>query len=336
MSQAQLLPTAPSASLPPLTYKGLPVVTTEMLAKAYGCPTKNIQDNFLNNRGRFTEGKHFYTLANGELKEFRAEICDPKFSGCKISPKARNLTLWLERGAARHAKMLNTDQAWDVFEMLEETFFRVVKPAEQPTTLTPSTADDRKPLRSLVAAWAQVSGTPHQALWPQVKAHFQLARIDDLPVEWIGDALIFVQGKIDAAGKALPEGKHAHVFKRMGLTPIEELQMGSHIKHMLDGLDMDKIGPRAMECLMLKAKYASAISEVYRLNRELVQDLGKIMHDVNGPAMKSLNKTGCFSDPVADTLYEPRCRLDRINEEYRAAALAALNSNICMAMMLGV
>lgn len=73
-----------------------------------------------------------------------------------------------------------------------------------PAALTPSTADDRKPLRSLVAAWSQVSGVPHQALWPQVKAHFQLARIDDLPVEWIGDALAFVQGKIDAAGKALP------------------------------------------------------------------------------------------------------------------------------------
>lgn len=76
-----------------------------------------------------------------------------------------------------------------------------------PAALTPSTADDRKPLRSLVHAWAQIAGTSHTALWPQVKAHFQLARIDDLPVEWIGDALAFVQGKIDAMGKALPEGK---------------------------------------------------------------------------------------------------------------------------------
>ena len=208
--------------------------------------------------------------------------------------------------------------------------------AEQATILTPSTADDRKPLRSLVAAWAQVSGTPHQALWPQVKAHFQLARIDDLPLEWIGDALAFVQGKIDAAGKALPEGKPAHVFKRMGLTPIEELQMGTSIKQMLEGLDVDKIGPRTMECLMLKAKYASAILEVYRLNRELVQDLDRIAPSVSGQAMKALNKMGCFSDPVADTLYEPRYRLDRINEEYRAAALAALNSNICLARMLGI
>ena len=344
MSQAQLLPTiSPSASLPPLTYKGLPVVTTEMLAKAYGCDTENIRKNFANNQGRFIEGKHFYSLTNGDLKEFRlcvnkvhSQICDPKFSGCKISPKARNLTLWLERGAARHAKMLNTDQAWDVFEMLEETFFRVVKPTEQSTSLTPSTADDRKPLRSLVHAWAQIAGTSHTALWPQVKAHFQLARIDDLPVEWIGDALAFVQGKIDAAGNALPEGKPAHVFKRMGLTPIEELQMGTSIKQMLEGLDMDKIGPRTMECLMLKAKYASAILEVYRLNRELVQDLDRIAPSVSGQAMKALNKMGCFSDPVADTLYEPRYRLERINEEYRAAALAALNSNICLAMMLGV
>lgn len=215
MSQAQLLPTvSTSASLPPLTYKGLPVVTTEMLAKAYGCDTENIRKNFANNQGRFIEGKHFYSLTNGDLKEFRlcvnkvhSQICDPKLLGCKISTKARNLTLWLERGAARHAKMLNTDQAWDVFEMLEETFFRVVKPAEQPTALTPSSADDRKPLRSLVHAWAQIAGTSHTALWPQVKAHFQLARIDDLPVEWIGDALAFVQGKIDAMGKALPEGK---------------------------------------------------------------------------------------------------------------------------------
>ena len=200
MSQAQLFPAAStSSSLPPITYKGLPVVTTEMLAKAYGCEVKQIRQNFNNNRERFTEGKHFYSLTNGDLKQFR--LCVEIFDAV-VTARTRNLTLWLERGAARHAKILNTDQAWDVFEMLEETFFRVVKP--QPSTLTPSTADDRKPLRSLVHAWAQIAGTSHTALWPQVKAHFQLARIDDLPVEWIGDALAFVQGKIDATGKALP------------------------------------------------------------------------------------------------------------------------------------
>ena len=49
-----------------------------------------------------------------------------------------------------------------------------------------------------------MSGTPHTALWPQVKAHFQLERIDDLPEEWIPDALEWVQGKIDSLTPALP------------------------------------------------------------------------------------------------------------------------------------
>ncbi|EDE8442018.1 phage antirepressor Ant, partial [Salmonella enterica subsp. enterica serovar Pomona] len=31
--------------------------------------------------------------------------------------------LWTERGAARHAKMLETDQAWEVFEKLEDCYF---------------------------------------------------------------------------------------------------------------------------------------------------------------------------------------------------------------------
>lgn len=136
--------------------------------------------------------------------------------------------------------------------------------------------------------------------------------------------------------KALPEAKPVHIFKRMGLTPLEELQMGAHIKRMFDGLDMDKIGPRTMECLMLKAKYVSAISEVYRLNRTLLHDMDKLLRGVNGQAMQTLNKCGCFSAPVADTLYEPRYRLDRINEDYREAARAALDGSICMAMMLGV
>lgn len=70
--------------------------------------------------------------------------------------------------------------------------------------ITPSTAASRKPLRALVHAWAQISGTPHTALWPQVKAHFQLERIDDLPEEWIPDALEWVQGKIDSLTPALP------------------------------------------------------------------------------------------------------------------------------------
>lgn len=199
MSQAQLLPTAPSASLPPLTYKGLPVVTTEMLAKAYGCPVANIRVNFNNNRERFVEGKHFFVLTNGDLRQFRD--CVKTFDAV-VPARTRNLTLWLERGAARHAKMLNTDQAWDVFEMLEETFFRVVKP--QAKELTPSTTASRKTLEKLVKVWAAMSRLAVPQCWTMVNAAFNLQSITELPEEWVPDATAWVQTKIDELPKELP------------------------------------------------------------------------------------------------------------------------------------
>ena len=70
-------------------------------------------------------------------------------------------------------------------------------PVERPISLTPSTPDDRKPLRDMVNVWARLSGVHPSNLWPQVRARFQLGRIDDLPTNWLPDALAWVQSKID-------------------------------------------------------------------------------------------------------------------------------------------
>ena len=92
-----------------------------------------------------------------------------------------------------------------VLDVIEQYGDRV--PAEQPVTLsTPSPPADRKPLRSLVNAWAKLANIHQSTLWPQVRAHFQLERIDDLPVEWLPDALAWVQGKIDELSR-VPEVK---------------------------------------------------------------------------------------------------------------------------------
>lgn len=48
-------------------------------------------------------------------------ICLP----VEISSKARQYYLWTERGALLHAKSINTDKAWDVYEQLLDTYFRV-------------------------------------------------------------------------------------------------------------------------------------------------------------------------------------------------------------------
>ena len=128
----QLSLTAPvTPSFPPLSYQDVPVLTTEMLAQAYEVEARRIRQNFANNRERFVEGKHFFILSGNDLRAFKNSV--ENFDSVRIAKNVNALTLWTERGAARNAKMLDSDRAWDVFELLEETFFRVVRPDPSPT-----------------------------------------------------------------------------------------------------------------------------------------------------------------------------------------------------------
>ncbi|MFM2530637.1 P22AR C-terminal domain-containing protein [Escherichia coli] len=106
-------------NLSPVTYNQIPVITTELLAHLYGTKIKNISDNFLNNTTRFMPGKHYFKIEKNELREFKNR---PETIGL-VGKNARSLILWTERGAARHAKMLETDRAWEVFEKLEDCYF---------------------------------------------------------------------------------------------------------------------------------------------------------------------------------------------------------------------
>ncbi|EDV9436498.1 ORF6N domain-containing protein [Salmonella enterica subsp. enterica] len=105
-------------SLVIVTYSNVPVITTELLAKLYETEEKHIRQNFKRNECRFIAGKHFFKVSGSELDDLRTSQ-----RGLQISPKTRTLILWTERGAARHAKMLETDQAWEVFEKLEDCYF---------------------------------------------------------------------------------------------------------------------------------------------------------------------------------------------------------------------
>ncbi len=107
-------------TLSPITHNHIPVITTELLAQVYCTDTIRIQQNHQRNKGRFIEGKHFYKLMGDELNKLRLSLRE---SQNLVSPKTRSLILWTERGAARHAKMLETDQAWEVFERLEDCYF---------------------------------------------------------------------------------------------------------------------------------------------------------------------------------------------------------------------
>lgn len=119
-------------------HQNTPVVTTELLAQLYGTEINNIKVNFTRNANRFICGKHYFKVAGDELKNLRVTLSN---SQNPISAKTRSLILWTERGAARHAKMLETDQAWEVFEKLEDSYFSQKKSLPAEPIYPPFSAD---------------------------------------------------------------------------------------------------------------------------------------------------------------------------------------------------
>ena len=153
-------------NLSPVTYNQIPVITTELLAHLYGTKIKNISDNFLNNTTRFMPGKHYFKIEKNELREFKNR---PETIGL-VGKNTRALILWTERGAARHAKMLETDQAWEVFEKLEDCYFsqcekNTGKQEKKPNGLSAKETD------SLVWLWdyANRSQALFRELYPALK-----------------------------------------------------------------------------------------------------------------------------------------------------------------------
>lgn len=105
--------------IPRVEWRNERVVTTTQLAEFYECSAKHIQQNYNNNVARFVEGKHFYRLEGDALRAFKHDFENFELA----APQLNLLYLWTKRGAARHAKMLNTDRAWEVFEALEDNYF---------------------------------------------------------------------------------------------------------------------------------------------------------------------------------------------------------------------
>lgn len=106
-------------------YKNIRVLTTQQIAEAYGTEPKVISNNFNRNKERYIEGKHFICLEGSELRDFKT---NHQF---EESSRINKLYLWTEKGAFLHAKSLNTDKAWEVYDRLVDTYFEVKKPLTQ-------------------------------------------------------------------------------------------------------------------------------------------------------------------------------------------------------------
>jgi len=125
----------------PIEFKNQRIITTKVLADEYGTEEKNIQMNFSRNDKRFIEDKHYYKLEGDALKEFKNSLPTESREPLKF---ASSLILWTDRGAARHAKILDTDEAWEVYEVLEETYFKAITNIPQSKEIQAIFAIDRK------------------------------------------------------------------------------------------------------------------------------------------------------------------------------------------------
>lgn len=106
--------------------------------------------------------------------------------------------------------MLNSDKAWDVFELLEETFFRV---AAEHSDSTPSSAilspAHRSELKGIVDAKlstypASVQGKARSEIWTRFNRHFRIAEYAQLPAERMAEARDYLIELEVRALKALP------------------------------------------------------------------------------------------------------------------------------------
>ncbi len=103
-----------------IEYSNQRVLLTSQLAESYGTTNQIITNNFNRNKGRYEEGKHFISL-EGENKKLFINQNQIDLGSLK---NAKTLYLWTERGAFLHAKSLNTDKAWEVYDSLVEHYFK--------------------------------------------------------------------------------------------------------------------------------------------------------------------------------------------------------------------
>ena len=102
-----------------IEYSDMRVLTTQQIAEAYGTDAQVITNNFNRNKDRYVEGKHFVCLTG----DGKAEFIKKNQNDFSSFTRAKAIYLWTKKGAFLHAKSLNTDIAWEVYDRLVDSYF---------------------------------------------------------------------------------------------------------------------------------------------------------------------------------------------------------------------
>lgn len=140
--------------------RGIRVLTSAQIAACYNTSRDRIKQNFRENKSRYVEGKHYIELIGNELRKFKNEVGNsyPVNESNKNEVRnshpaeikaryqfetefkyAKSLYLWTEKGALLHAKSLNTDKAWEVYDYLVDFYFRAKEEQKVPVTVETKT-----------------------------------------------------------------------------------------------------------------------------------------------------------------------------------------------------
>lgn len=225
MSQAELLsptPLSPSVSL----HSGRPATTSLEVAKFFG----KRHDNVLRDIDALLSQLPENSLQLNFEETYQEQETPLGVKQIRVFIIYRDGFMLLVMGYTGK-KALGMKLAYiEAFNRMEEELARQKESAipASPTpddftgtlSITPSTTEDRKPLRALVGSWAQVSGLPFAACWNQLKAAFNIANIKELPQEWIPDAIDWVQKRIDA----LPAPAPATALPASPSSPADEVE----------------------------------------------------------------------------------------------------------------
>lgn len=207
------------SNLIPIEFKNQRIMTTKVLAEQYGTKEDNISKNFNRNIDRFVEGKHYYKLEGEELKAFK---------GCGLNDESLKfvsvLYLWTDRGAARHAKILDTDEAWEVYEQLEETYFKAKE--QKPACIEDLIIMQAQSLKDLRQQLKQVNTHALEAKAKAEETKEEVQAIRDIMVlnhnSWRKDSSSLINKIALAAGgyehiKAIREQSYKLLEQRMGV-----------------------------------------------------------------------------------------------------------------------
>ena len=202
--------------LVPVDYANQRVLTTRQVAYVYNTTTDRIKDNFRRAKEHFKKGLHYFKVEGEEARTLREVVSGEFFSAPKnaLNPLSggNSFILYTEQGAARHCKMLNTPQAWEMFDKLEKNYFNQDESVVESETV--STAQLAALQSQLDALQAHLEHLQNQ--FDGVEILFQ-QWMEHSPVEKV-NSLIAIADKLsdaDAKDKVLLQAANLLIGKKL-------------------------------------------------------------------------------------------------------------------------